>query len=115
MNTTKERMMRNERRIQMDLAYAASGDVWRWHFVVHPGCPGAHTFSAIAPSESGAFRVLNAEHPGALATFDERTHVPVINRAGAREVAYHALQKRGIVDVTPLDDPGSTLRGAGEF
>ena len=32
-------------------------------------CADGETFSAVAPTESGAFRVLNSERPGMLANF----------------------------------------------
>lgn len=52
-----------ERETQESLA-AARGDGRVWVFDCHDG----EGFSAVASTESGAFRALNAERPGILAT-----------------------------------------------
>jgi hypothetical protein len=54
----------SERDTQSSLA-AQRGDGRVWLFNCHDG----ETFSAVASTESGAFRVLNAERPGIHATF----------------------------------------------
>lgn len=38
---------------------SVDGSVIEWHFMCHDG----EIFRAVAPSEDGAFRVLNAERP----------------------------------------------------
>lgn len=47
-----------ERRTQQDLAIAR-GDARVWHF----RCANGEGFDAVASTEAGAFRVLNAEKP----------------------------------------------------
>ena len=52
-----------ERQRQERIAFASDAEtVYRWHYLID----AEHTFSAIALTEDGAFRVLNAEHPGVL-------------------------------------------------
>jgi hypothetical protein len=73
--------MDTERRRQQLAAVAQAAvratTVWRWHYV----CADGETFSAIAPTEPGAFRVLNAVRPGMLARFDGVTACPIETRA----------------------------------
>lgn len=66
--------MKTERHHQEEAAFRKCEYVYRWHYL----CIDNATFSAIAPSEAGAFRVLNAERPGILATFDGCTSVPCL-------------------------------------
>jgi len=47
--------------------------LYRWHYI----CDDGADFSAIAPSEAGAFRVLNAERPGMLAKFTGCTNAHI--------------------------------------
>ncbi len=61
-----------ERQRQEERAWRTCEYVYRWHYL----CDDNVTFSAIAPSEAGAFRVLNAERPGMHARFDGCTSVP---------------------------------------
>ena len=61
-----------ERVRQAHAAFHTCEEVSRFHYV----CSDGFTFSAIAPTEAGAFRVLNAERPGVLARFDGSTPVP---------------------------------------
>lgn len=65
--------MNTERKRQEKTAFMKCEYVYRWHFLIDGG---KETFSAIAPSESGALRVLNAEKPGIHAKFDGCTSVP---------------------------------------
>lgn len=54
-----------ERQRQERQAFASAAEiVCRWHYLIN----GNRTFSAVALTEAGAFRVLNAEHPGVLPT-----------------------------------------------
>jgi hypothetical protein len=64
--------IRNERSKQEHAAWRTAKSVQRWHYI----CDDGETFSAIAPTEEGAFRVLNAERPGVGARFDGSTYVP---------------------------------------
>lgn len=66
----------------VEVASSEHGNVWRYHF----DCDDGETFSAIAPSESGAFRVLNAERPGIGARFDGVSFCPIETRAA--QLAY---------------------------
>lgn len=61
----------NERTKQERAAWAQPY-VYRYHFL----CDDNTTFSAIAPSQAGAWRVLNAERPGMGAKYDGATGVP---------------------------------------
>jgi hypothetical protein len=47
--------------------------LYRWHYI----CDDGASFSAIAPSEAGAFRVLNAERPGMRARFTGATNAGI--------------------------------------
>ncbi len=51
--------------------------VRRFHFL----CEDGETFSAIAPTEAGAFRVLNAERPSCRAEMIGATHCPLDTKA----------------------------------
>lgn len=64
--------MLNERKKQEHAAWRNNIYVYRFHFF----CDDGETFSAIAPTENGAFRVLNAERPCMLAQLDGVTTVP---------------------------------------
>lgn len=61
-----------ERLRQESAAFETCEAVYRFHFL----CGDGFTFSAIAPTESGALRVLNAERPSMPAAFAGRTPVP---------------------------------------
>ncbi len=61
-------------RAAMEAASETGSAVYRYHFVCGLWPEDPFTFSAIAPSESGALRVFNAEHPGRYAESDGRTH-----------------------------------------
>ncbi len=54
------------------IAFETQRTVYRYHFL----CDDNTTFSAIAATEKGAFCVLNAERPGMMADFTERTECP---------------------------------------
>lgn len=87
-----------ERQRQERNAFAFCEHVYRWHFVCLVNDLNEYTFSAIAPSRSGALRVLNAERPGIDARFDDCTSVPV---QGNRERVYGGEVVRA-ADGTPL-------------
>lgn len=57
--------MKTTERQRQELTAREQQHVHRWSYVCDDGEP----FSAIAPSEGGAFRVLNAERPGMRARF----------------------------------------------
>lgn len=63
-----------ERQLQNTVVLSESGSALRWHFTAGDG---SFTCSAIAPSESGAFRVCNAEHPGTSFHFTDATFCKV--------------------------------------
>jgi len=75
MKTERERQQQNA----MDVAAVQGSSVWRYHFL----CSDGEAFSAIAPTEDGARRVLNAERPGIYARFEGYTHCPIETRAAA--------------------------------
>lgn len=63
----------------VDTVARNGGYVYRFHYL----CSDNTTFSAIAPTEAGAFRVLNAERPGVIAErFIGYTTCPIETRAG---------------------------------
>lgn len=79
-----------ERKRQELIAFGNSAfSVYRYHYL----CDDGTTFSAIASTESGAFRVLNAEIPGMIARFVDKTPVPCNERI--QEYARFQLTKRG--------------------
>ncbi len=63
--------MTTERQRQEKTAFETQENVKRFHFIAWDK---SFTFSAVAPSEDGAFRVANAEHPGMMFTTDGVTH-----------------------------------------
>jgi len=66
-----------ERRRQEKATALLCPNAYRWHFE----CDDGFSFSAIAPSESGALRVLNSERPGVQAKFTSCSPAPQISRA----------------------------------
>ena len=60
---------------------------YRWDFLCADGAP----FSAVAPSEAGALRVLNAERPGMHAMFEGRTRARDIEMITLKHRAQRGL------------------------
>ena len=56
---------RTTERERQAFAAATAGERYTWTF----HCDDGEVFSAVARTESGAFRVLNAERPGSAAGF----------------------------------------------
>lgn len=92
--------MTTERRTQETAAKLTCETVMRYHWV----CADQTTFSAIAPSRDGAFRVLNAERPGMLARPDGSTVVPCISLEVRRKATLHFQRKIHMKNILVLDD-----------